>query len=134
MKKLVFAIIATAIILLLCALTLLHPPDAEVVGVLKIPAHDIRTVIMTAHGETCGCCTILWNGGIVHAMADLSPVQVGDMADIITLDGGYYVLECMEIIPALHIGRWLVSWRGVVKADGDVIVFSAGKAYRFGRL
>ncbi len=134
MKKLVFVIIAAAIILLLCALFLLIPADAYVVGKLKIPARDLRTVIMTAQVETCGCCPVLWNGGIAHAKADLSPVQVGDMAELTTLDGWFMVLECMEITPALHIGRWLVSWHGVVKANGDIIVFSAGKAYRFGML
>ena len=131
MKKLVFAIIAGTIIILLCALTFLIPSDAEVVGKLKIPARDIRTVIMTAHGEGCGCCPSLWNGGIAHALADLSPVQLYDTADLITLDGGHLVLECVEIIPALHIGRWLVSCHGVVNAGGDVVVFSAGMAYRF---
>lgn len=134
MKKFVFAIIAGAIIILLCALAFLIPTDAEVVGWLKIPACDIRTVIMTAHGEGCGCCPSLWNGGIAHAMADLSPVQLYDTADMTTLDGGHLVLECVEITPALHIGRWLVSWKGIINACGDVVVFSAGKAYRFIRL
>lgn len=134
MKELVFAIIAGAIIILLCALTFLIPTDSEVVGMLKIPARDIRTVIMTTHGEGCGCCPSLWNGGIAHALADLAPVQLYDTADLTTLDGGHLVLECVEITPALYIGRWLVSWNGIINAGGDVVVFSAGKAYRFGRL
>ena len=131
MKKMAFAIIAGAIIILLCALTLLIPSDAEVVGKLKITARDIRTVIMTAHEEGCGCCPSLWNGGIAHALADISPVQLYDTADLTTLDGGHLVLECVEIIPALHIGRWLVGWKGIINAGGDVVVFSSGKAYRF---
>ena len=131
MKKMAFAIIAGAIIILLCALTLLLPSDAEVTGKLKIPARDIRTVIMTAHVEGCGCCPSLWNGGIAHALADLSTVQLYDTADLTTIDGCHLVLECVEIIPALHIGRWLVSWKGIINAGGDVVVFSAGKAYRF---
>ena len=139
MKKLAFAIIAGAIVIILCvlaicALAYILPRDAEVSGKLKIAAHDIRTPIMTAHGTGCGCCPSLWNGGIAHALDDLSAVQVGDTADLTTLDGGHLVLECVEIIPALYIDRWLVSWQGVIHANGDVIIFSAGKAYRFTRL
>ena len=124
-------IIIIAIIILLFALAFSYQTDTEVVGKLKIPAHDIRTVIMTAHEEGCGCCPSLWNGGIVHALEDLSPVQLYDTADLTTLDGGHYVLECVEIVPCIHVCGYLIGIRGVVKADGDVVVFSAGKAYRF---
>ena len=130
MKYLAFAVV----IILLFALAFSYNPDAEVTGKLKISAHDIRTAIMTAHGAGCGCCPSLWNGGIVHALEDLSAVQVGDTADLTTLDGGHLVLECVEIVPCIHIGHRLISWQGIIKADGDVVVFSAGKAYRFTRL
>ena len=136
MKKLAFVLIAVTICIVLCALAIcalayILPRDAEVSGRLKIPAHDIRTPVMTAHGAGCDCCPSLWNGGIAHALDDLSPVQVGDTADLTTLDGGHLVMECVEIIPALHVDRWLVSWQGIIQANGDVVIFSAGKAYRF---
>lgn len=136
MKKLAFTIIAGAIVIMffvlaICALAYFLPRDAEVSGKLRIPVRDIRTPVMTAHGAGCDCCPSLWNGGIAHALDDLSPVQVGDTADLTTLDGGHLVMECVEIIPALHVDRWLVSWQGVIQANGDVIIFSAGKAYRF---
>lgn len=131
MKQTVFVALLIVIMLPIVVLPLLSKEDVEVAGRLNIPAHDIHAVIMTAHGVSCGCCPSLWNGGIAHALEDLSPVQVGDMATLTTLDGGYRVMECLSITDALHIGRRLISWRGIVKADGDVIVFSAGRAYRF---
>ena len=127
MKYLAFAVV----IILLFALAFSYNPDAEVTGKLKIPAHDIRTAIMAVHGEGCGCCPSLWNGGIVHALEDLSAVQVGDTADLTTLDGGHLVLECVEITPCIHIGHRLISWKGIVKDNGDVLIFNNGMVYRF---
>lgn len=132
MKYLAFAV---AIIFLFCVLwtsSVVH--DAGVTGTLKISAHGLRTVFMTTPGESCDCCPHLWNGGIAYAFESLSPVQVGDMADVTTLDGGHYVLECAEIVPCLRVGGYLVGWRGVVKVNGDIIMFSEGRAYRFIRI
>lgn len=106
----------------------------QVCGRIRISTRDIRAELMAEHGVDCGCSPSLWNGGVAHTDADLSPVQLYDMAEVYTLDGGHYVLECVEIIPCIRVGRWLIGWRGVVKAQGDIIVYNAGKAYRLTRL
>lgn len=111
---------------------MLSPDDGCVAGRIRIG--DIHAEIYTSHGAACDCCPALWNGGIATTPADLSSVQVGDWADIKTLDGGHYVGECVEVIPCIRVGRWLIGWRGVVKAEGDIIVYAKGRAYRFVRL
>jgi hypothetical protein len=129
MKYLAFVITAIYLLCVLWTSSVVY--DAEVIGKLKIPAHDIRTTLMTAPEQSCGCCPVLWNGGIAYAQDDISAAQVGDTAKVTTLDGGRYVLECAEIVPCIRIGCYLVGWRGVVSADGDIIVFSGGKVYRW---
>lgn len=123
--------IIVLIILVALALPLFAPGGREVVGRIRITSADLSAELYGTPVADCGCCPILWNGGIVSTLADLSPVQVGDMAKVTTLDGGRYVLECAEIVPCIRFGCYLVGWRGVVSADGDIIVFSAGRAYRF---
>lgn len=132
MKRSAFVTLLVLFMLPVVVLPLLPTADGFVAGKMRIG--DIRAEIMTTHGAGCGCCPALWNGGIATTTADLSNVRLYDMADIITLDGGHYVMECVEIVPCIRVGRWLIGWRGVVKVQGDIIVYSAGKAYRFTRL
>jgi hypothetical protein len=129
MKYLAFVITAIYTLCVLWTSSVVY--DAEVIGKLKIPAHDIRTTLMTAPEQSCGCCPILWNGGIAYAQDDISAAQVGDTAKVTTLDGGRYVLECAEIVPCIRWGRWLLGWRGVIRANGDVLIVSGGKVYRW---
>lgn len=120
-------VIVFCVIVIVC---LVHPPHwGNVCG--RIRTGDIRADLMTDHEADCVCCPVLWNGGIVSTAEDLSSVKLYDMADVRTLDGGHYVLECVEIIPCIRVGKYLIGWRGVIKANGDVLVYSAGKAYRF---
>ena len=77
---------------------------------------------------------MLYNGGIVHTTADLSAVQLYDMACLITVDEDSMAMECVEITPCLRLGSTLIGWRGVIRPEGDVLVFSGGRAYRFIRL
>lgn len=122
------------IILLLAVLPFLVVPTREeyVAGYIRIPQADIRAEIMTAsHGSACGCCGILWNGGIASTAADLTAVRVDSVASLITLDGCRLVLECAEIIPCLRIGSLLFSWQGILQAQGDVLIVSGSTAYRF---
>lgn len=123
--------IIALIILFALALPLFSPGGREVVGRIRITSADLSAELYGTPVADCGCCPALWNGGIVSTLADLSPVQVGDMAKVTTLDGERYVLECAEIVPCIRWGRWLLGWRGVVKAQGDIIVFSGGKVYRW---
>lgn len=147
MKPWTIILILTLLMLPLCVLALLPPSslrsatslgDGGFTGVVEVAGRiligDIRAEIHTTHGADCGCSPPLWNGGIVTTPADLSTVQIGDWADIRTLDGGHYVCECVEIMPCMRLGKWLIGWRGVVKAEGDIIVYSGGRAYRLVRL
>lgn len=101
-------------------------PRQYVYGKLRIPAHDIYVdVYIRDHDEDCDCTTPLWHGGKVTVKADLSAVQLYDMATLTSLSGEYMVLECVSItgIPA-----WLQ------KTDGDVLVVNDRLVYRFIRL
>lgn len=128
----VFAIeclIITVLIVVLAIYTAHAEPS--VIGRIRIPARDIRAEITADDAPTCDCCPALWSGGIVTTTADLSAVRLYDTADIITLDGGYYVLECVEIAPCIRWAKWLIGWRGVIAADGDILIVSASRVYRF---
>ena len=107
-------------------------PEQYVCG--KIRTGNIRADILTFSVAECDCCPVLWNGGIATTKTDLTSVQLYDAAEIITLDGGHYVLECVEIIPCIRVGRWLIGWQGLIWAEGDIILYNTYKAYRFTRL
>lgn len=103
--------------------------ELSVIGYMRVGS--IRAEIMAEDAQDCDCCPALWNGGIVTTTADLSGVKKYDMADIITLDGGHYVMECIAISHAV---------KGFIKADGDVVIcVKTGipflmRVYRFTRL
>lgn len=131
MKWIIIVAIIIGVVLLV-VLPQLHPPDQHVCGRIRIHSAGIYAEVYIAdHGPDCGCCPSLWNGGKVTTTADMSSVQIWDVADLITLDGGHYVLECVEIKHTLS---------AFVKADGDVLVCVKTafplivRAYRFVRL
>ncbi len=112
--------LAVVIVMLAC------PPVQYVCGRIRIPSRDISAEIYTTEPSTdCGGIPALWNGGKVTCKADLSCVEVGDMADIITFDGGHLVMECIQI----RKGR---GW--FMKPQGDVLVINDRYVYRFTRL
>ncbi len=134
MKRSVFLTILMLLMLPLLMLPILDR-DMHVAGHIRIPAADISAEVMTAsHGSDCGCCGMLWQGGIVTTTADLSTVQLYDTACLITVDEDSMALECVEITPCLRLGSTLIGWRGVILPEGDVLVVSRGRAYRFIRL
>lgn len=134
-KKAVIAPLIGTMLILLLAFAMTATDTAHSVGRIRIPEADIDTEIyIEGHEQNCGCCPSLWNGGIVTTTANLASVQIGYWADIVTIDGGHYVCECVEIIPCVRVRCWLIGWWGVVKADGDIVVFAGGKAYRLVRL
>ena len=69
--------------------------------------------------------SVLWGGGKVTTDADLSQVQVGDMAHLYTVEGEHLVLECVTIRR---------GWGWFDKPQGDVIVINNRYVYRFTRL
>lgn len=120
------AIIAGLVLLIGIKVYTIRSFSQYVCGRIRIPACDISAEIYTTEpGTDDGCIPALWNGGKVTCKADLSGVEVGDMADIITFDGGHLVVECVSItvVPA-----WLQ------KTGGDVLVINDRYVYRFTRL
>lgn len=133
MKRGIFLTLLTLLLLPLIVLPLLSV-DAAVAGEIKIPTAGIWAEFMTADMPVCDCCPALWNGGVATTTADLSSVQVWDVADLRTLDGGHLVLECVEILPCIRVGRWLIGWRGIIRTEGDVLLVSGNSVYRFMRM
>ncbi len=137
MKRMAFVALLLTLMLPMVVLPILldAQPSLHIAGEILIPAADIRAEVMTAsHGSDCGCCGMLWQGGIVTTTADLSTVQLYDMACLITVDGDSMALECVEIIPCLRVGRWLIGCRGMILPEGDVLVVSGSRVYRLIRL
>lgn len=127
MKRIIACIIA--LVILFCALP--RPPTIPA-GFLQIGG--IRSDICTTDVPDCDCCPPLWGGGIATTEADLSAVQVGDWATITLLDDTRLVLECAAIFPCVRVGSWLVCQYGLIRAEGDVIIYDKYKAYMFVRL
>lgn len=123
---------AACILVLAIVLWALPRPPSFHAGVLRVGAIN-ADLMTTNHGE-CDCCAPLWGGGIATTTADLSSVQVDDTATIQLLDSSRLVLECVEIIPCIKTGGLLIGRHGVIRANGDVIIHSNNKAYRFVRL
>ena len=131
MKRLLGSAIVIGIILivvLICAC-----PDTQYTcGRLRIPEVGIDIELTTSvRGSDCGCCGILWHGGITYTMADIRSVPLYAMAHLITIDMGRTVLECVEIIQCIRFGNWLVSRHGIVQPNGDLLVVCGCIVYRF---
>lgn len=124
--------IFVVVLLLLCALPLLHPDDSIAAGIMRIG--DLRAEIRTTHAPTCDCCAPLWGGGIATIEADLSSVQAGDWATITLLDGTRLVMECAAITTCLRVGDWLIGQWGITQAEGEIIIYDKCTAYWFVRL
>lgn len=122
-ETIIIAIIA--IIVLLVWLPQLHPPEQYVAGRIYIKERGISAEVYTREQEPLDGMSSLWQGGKVTTKADLSAVQVGDMADIYTVEGEHLVLECIGI-------KTGPSW--LEKTDGDVIVINNRLFCRFTRL
>ena len=124
MKKIIIAAIIIGVVVLVM-LPNLHPPEQYVAGRIYIKARGISAEVYTRQQEPIDGMSSLWHGGKVTTDADLSTVQVGDMADIYTVEGEHLVLECISI-------RRGLGW--FVKPEGDVVVINGRWLYRFTRL
>lgn len=101
-------------------------PEQHVYGKLRIRSRGIYAdVYIRGHDQTCDCTTPLWHGGRVTVKDDLSEVKPYDMAELTSLTGEHYVLECVSIT---GVPSWLQ------KTDGDVLVVNGWLVYRFIRL
>lgn len=101
------------------------PHELHAAGSIRIPARGIEASIYTNEAEPIDGMSSLWQGGTVTTDADLSNVQVGDMAHLYTVEGEHLVLECVRI-------RKVLGW--FEKPQGDVIVINQKWVYRFTRL
>ena len=92
-------------------------------GRLVIPSEDVKMDLYQVHDvQLCSCYYGLYNGGKIEVRGvDLSTVGIDCMADIRQEDV-HLVLECVEILDCVKIGKALVSLHGVVNADGDVLI------------
>lgn len=124
MKRYIFA---TILILLLpmIVLPLLSPREQYVAGRMYIRERGIAASLYTKEEDVLDGMSVLWGGGKVTTDADLSGVQVGDMAHLYTVEGEHLVLECVRIRKGL-------GW--FEKPQGDVIVINQKWVYRFTRL
>lgn len=96
-----------------------------VAGRMYIRERGIYAEVYTRQEEPLDGMSSLWSGGSVITKEDLSTVQIGDMAEIYTVEDEHLVLECVDIRKG-----W--AWR--VKPHGDVIVINGRWMYRLTRL
>lgn len=124
MKRYIF--VTTLIILLLPMIMLpLLPRQQYVAGRMYIRERGIAASLYTKEEDVLDGMSVIWGGGKVTTDADLSQVQVGDMAHLYTVEGEHLVLECVRIRKGL-------GW--FEKPQGDVIVINQKWVYRFTRL
>ena len=127
MKDVIIWVMVIAVIVAAAWLAVEKPFDRAlyVAGRLYIRQRGISAEIYTRQEDPMDGMSSLWNGGEVITRENLSTVQLGDMAEIYTVEGEHLVLECVDI----HKG-W--AWR--VKPQGDVIIINGRWMYRLTRL
>lgn len=120
-----FLFILIILLLPMIVLPLLSPRAQYVAGRMYIRERGIAASLYTKEEDVLDGMSVLWGGGKVTTDADLSEVQVGDMAHLYTVEGEHLVLECVDIRK---------SWGWFMKPQGDVIVINQKWVYRFTRL
>lgn len=127
MKDVILWFLVIAIIFAAAWFTRDNPFDRSlyVAGRLYIRERGISAEVYTRQEEPLDGMSSLWSGGKVITKADMSAVQVGDMAELYTVEGEHLVLECVDIRKG-----W--AWR--IEPQGDVIVINGKWLYRLTRL
>ena len=120
-----FLFILIILLLPMIVLPLLSPRAQYVAGRMYIRERGIAASLYTKEEDVLDGMSVLWGGGKVTTDADLSGVQLGDMAHLYTVEGEHLVLECVRIRKGL-------GW--FEKPQGDVIVINKKWVYRFTRL
>lgn len=119
------------LLIVLLTLPLIQQDDVFVVGRIKISAIDLIADLYGNPTFECDCCAPLWNGGQASTLYDLSSVSLYDKAHLTLFGGQRLVVECVEIIPCIRVWHWFASWKGIVRDNGDVLIFSNGTVYRW---
>lgn len=127
MKNVIIWVMVFAVIVAAAWVTREDPFDRAlyVAGRLYIRERGISDEVYTRQEEPLDGMSSLWSGGMVITKADLSAVQVGDMAHLYTVEGEHLVLECVTIRR---------GWGWLEKPQGDVIIVNQKWVYRFTRL
>ena len=127
MKDVIIWVMVFAVIVAAAWFTREDPFDHAlyVAGHRYIRDRGISAEVYTRQKDPLDGMSSLWNGGEVITRENLSTVQLGDMAEIYTVEGEHLVLECVDIRKG-----W--AWR--VKPQGDVIVINGRWMYRLTRL
>lgn len=100
-------------------------PEKYVAGRIYIRARGISAEVFTHEADPIDGMSTLWNGGKVTVKEDMSSVQVGDMAELYTVEGEHLVMECISIT---GVPSWLLE------TEGDVLVVNGRLVYRLTRL
>lgn len=125
MKRYIFLLTLIILLLPMIVLPLLSPRHQYVAGRMYIRERGIAASLYTKEEDVLDGMSVLWGGGKVTTDADLSGVQVGDMAHLYTVEGEHLVLECVRIRK---------GWGLFAKPQGDVIIINQKWVYRFTRL
>ena len=127
MKDVIIWVMVIAVIVAAAWLAVEKPFDRAlyVAGRLYIRQRGISAEIYTRQEDPMDGMSSLWNGGQVITRESLSTVQLGDMAEIYTVEGEHLVLECVDIRK---------GWAWCVKPQGDVIIINGRWMYRLTRL
>lgn len=127
MKNVIIWVLVIATIFAMAWFSRDNPFDRAlyVAGRLYIHEKGISAEVYTRQEEPIDGMSSMWNGGKVTTNADLSTVQLGDMAEIYTVEGEHLVLECVDIRK---------GWAWSVEPQGDVIVINGRWVYRLTRL
>ena len=127
MKNVIIWVMVIAVIIAAAWLAVEKPFDRAlyVAGRLYFFNGTASAEIYTRQEDPMDGMSSLWNGGEVITRESLSTVQLGDMAEIYTVEGEHLVLECVDIRKG-----W--AWR--VKPQGDVIIINGRWMYRLTRL
>ena len=135
MKERTFVALLILVMLPVLVLPLFDTADGPACGSIRIPAAGLTANVYYIHQpQTCGCCGMLWNGGQVDIKEDVSAVRIYDVADMTTIDGTHHVLECVEIVSCIRVGRWLIGWSGVLRTNGDVLLCTSANRWPFVRV
>ena len=120
-----FLFILIILLLPMSVLPLLSSREQYVAGRMYIRERGIAASLYTKEEDVLDGMSVLWGGGKVTTDADLSQVQVGDLAHLYTMEGEHLVLECVDIRK---------GWGLFAKPQGDVIIINQKWVYRFTRL
>ena len=120
-----FLFILIILLLPMSVLPLLSSREQYVAGRMYIRERGIAASLYTKEEDVLDGMSVLWGGGKVTTDADLSQVQVGDLAHLYTMEGEHLVLECVDIRK---------GWGLFAKPQWDVIIINQKWVYRFTRL